>query len=150
MASDNSKVLLIRQPRYPKGMFSCIAGFVDNGETIEECVKREVAEEAGIEVDQVETRSSQHWPFPQGSLMIGCFAKAHPASQPDIDRKELEDAKWFEPKELLAALQVVNSNPALRVSEQESNPIFVPPKEALAHQLIRQWLKENGHLTTSS
>ena len=83
---ERQHLLLIRQPRYPKGMYSCVAGFLDVGETLEvrkvfmfyfmiivakDCVRREVAEEVGIEVESIEYKSSQHWPFPAGSLMIG-------------------------------------------------------------------------------
>lgn len=71
ITEDNSRVLLTRQPRYPPGMYSCMAGFVDGGEDIRNCIIREVAEEAGIEVSRVEFCDSQFWPFPQGSLMIG-------------------------------------------------------------------------------
>jgi len=61
---STDKLLLIRQPRYPPGMYSCIAGFMDPGEPLEECVRREVAEEVGLEVGEVSYIGSQHWPFP--------------------------------------------------------------------------------------
>lgn len=150
-SEDHSKVLLIRQPRYPPGMFSCVAGFVDAGESLEECVKREAAEEVGIEVDSVAVHSSQHWPFPSGSLMVGCTALTSPNSMPDIDKKELEDARWFNPEELLAALLFIEKNPKARFRESEEDEdkanYFVPPKQAIAHNLIKSWLIENKHYT---
>ncbi|CAL4151047.1 unnamed protein product [Meganyctiphanes norvegica] len=77
MVTDPSHehALLVRQPRHPPGMYSCVAGFSDVGETLEETVRREVAEEVGLEVQEVQYAASQHWPFPS-SLMVGCFAVA--------------------------------------------------------------------------
>ena len=146
-ASDHSKVMLVRQPRHPPGMYSCIAGFVDVGESLDACVRREAAEEVGVSVSRVVVHSSQHWPFPMGSLMVGCFALTDPASVPDPCPVELEDARWFTPDELKAAFETVNENPALRVDMKNlAGKIFVPPKEAIAHHLIKAWLHEHGHI----
>ena len=150
-APDHSRVMLIRQPKYPPGMWSCVAGFVDMGESLEECVRREVAEEAGVEVDPagIEVAMSQHWPFPSGSLMVGCFAQADPwARDPTPCPAEVEDVRWFTPEELRDAFMVVSKDPMLRIRGDKSGnrKHFVPPKIALAHHLIRSWLLKHGHI----
>lgn len=135
------QLLLIRQPRYPPGMYSCIAGFLDVGESLEDCVRREAAEEVGIEVDKVTYSGSQHWPFPAGSLMIGCRAEALPGQAPDPCKVELEDAKWYTREQVQEAVDRINRNPNLRVMKN-NNPdeIFVPPRGAIAHHLVQSWL----------
>ena len=80
--------LLGRQAHFPEGVYSALAGFIEPGETIEEAVRREVMEEAGIEVAEVRYHSSQPWPFPS-SLMIGCIAEAA-SRQISLDQLELE------------------------------------------------------------
>jgi len=139
---DTRRLLLIRQPRYPKGMYSCIAGFLDVGETLEDCVKREVAEEVGMQIESVQYIRSQHWPFPAGSLMIGCHAIASPNQNPDPCKVELEDARWFTRDEVEKAVNRIQNNPRLRVGK-DNNPseIFVAPKGAVAHELVTYWLQ---------
>lgn len=139
---STDKLLLIRQPRYPKGMFSCIAGFLDVGETLEDCVKREVAEEVGMEVESVKYKCSQHWPFPAGSLMIGCHAVATPGQLPDPCKVELEDARWFNREQVREAVDRIDNNPRLRVG-RNNNPeeIFVAPRGAVAYNLVTDWLE---------
>jgi len=141
---EHQHLLLIRQPMYPKGMFSCIAGFLDVGETIEDCVRREVAEEVGIEVeDDIKYNCSQHWPFPSGSLMIGCQAVAVGGlPTPDPCKLELEDARWFSREEVAQAVRRIDHNPRLRVG-RNNNPeeIFIAPRGAIAYSLITSWLK---------
>jgi NAD+ diphosphatase len=107
------------------GRYSALAGFIDQGESIEEAVRREVREEAGIEVGEVRYHSSQPWPFPS-SLMIGCHGKALTT---DIhkDDEEMMDVRWFSRDDVLLALK--GENPNLRVPE----PI------AIAHHLIKAW-----------
>jgi len=141
--TTNQHLLLIRQPTYPKGMFSCIAGFLDVGETLEDCVRREVAEEVGIEVESVQYRSSQHWPFPAGSLMIGCHAVAAGGlPSPDPCKQELEAARWFSREEVTEAVSRIDNNPRLRMG-RNNNPdeVFIAPKGALAYNLITSWLQ---------
>jgi len=140
---SNDKLLLIRQPRYPRGMYSCIAGFLDAGEAIEDCVRREVAEEVGLEITSASYKSSQHWPFPAGSVMIGCHAQVSGDSPtPDPCKEELEDARWFSREEVAEAVDRIDSNPRLRVG-RNNNPdeIFIAPKGAIAYSLITDWLK---------
>lgn len=87
------RVLLGRQPHWPEGMYSCLAGFLEAGESLEQAVRREVFEEAGIKVGKVKYASSQPWPFPQ-SLMVGFHAEALD-DDITLHDEELEDARWF-------------------------------------------------------
>ena len=107
------------------GTYSALAGFIDQGESIEEAVRREVREEAGITVGQVRYHSSQPWPFPS-SLMIGCHAKALTT---DIhkDDEEMTDVRWFNRDEVLLALK------------GEHPHLHVPAPIAIAHHLIKAW-----------
>ena len=105
--------------------YSALAGFVDQAETIEEAVAREVMEEAGIRVKNVTYHSSQPWPFPS-SLMIGCHAQAD-TTEIFMDTEEMTDVKWFSRQEVLAALNGENSN------------LLIPGRIAIAHHLIRSW-----------
>ncbi len=107
------------------GTYSALAGFIDQGESIEEAVRREVKEEAGIEVGQVQYHSSQPWPFPS-SLMIGCHAQAL-TTDICIDAGEMTDVRWFSRAEVLSALK--GEHPDLRV----------PAPIAIAHHLIKAW-----------
>src|SRR5947209_758163 len=95
---DGERCLLGRQARFPKGMYSALAGFLEPGETIEEAVRREICEESGIVCDEVRYLASQPWPFP-ASLMIGCIARAA-SFDIALDDEELEDARWFSREEL--------------------------------------------------
>lgn len=119
--------LLGRQEQFPDGMYSALAGFVEPGESIEEAVRREVAEEVAIDVDVVRYHSSQPWPFPS-SLMIGCIAETA-AQAITVDKVELEDARWFSRDEVRAALAAASRDEGLRM----------PPPMSIAHQLARWW-----------
>ncbi len=109
-------------------MYSALAGFMDQGESIEEAVAREVREEAGIEVKNVRYHSSQPWPFPS-SLMIGCHAEAA-TTDIRMDDEEMMDVQWFEREEVLLAL------------ESRSVKLAVPQPMAIAHHLIKTWAYE--------
>jgi len=122
---DGDRCLLGRQPRFPAGFYSSLAGFVEPGESIEEAVAREVFEEAGIRVGRVRYVASQPWPFPS-SLMIGCFAEAI-STEIQIDATELEDAKWFTKEEVRAALA-------------GDGPFKPSPPFAIAHNLLLAWV----------
>lgn len=126
------RLLLGRQPRFPAGRYSALAGFVEPGETIEEAVAREVFEEAGVRVRDVEYVASQPWPFPS-SLMIGCHAWAD-SPEIVIDETELEDVRWFTREECIDALE------AVAVGEQ-GRAFGAPPKHAVAHVLLRSWVE---------
>ncbi len=88
--------LLARKPEWVKGRYSLVAGFVEFGESLEECVQREVKEETGIEVERVRYVGSQNWPFPS-QLMAG-FVADYAGGELEVDRAELEDARWFSRK----------------------------------------------------
>lgn len=105
--------------------YSALAGFVDQGESLEEAVRREVWEEAGLRVGHVQYHSSQPWPFPS-SLMIGCHGIAA-SHEINIDQNEMADVAWFSREEALSAVH--GNNPDLSV----------PGAMAIAHHLIRTW-----------
>ena len=106
-------------------MYSALAGFIDQGEAIEEAVAREVREEAGIEVKNVRYHSSQPWPFPS-SLMIGCHAEAA-TTDIHIDAEEMTDVQWFDRQIVIDAL------------EGRSRHLAVPQPLAIAHHLVKTW-----------
>src|SRR5690349_10099758 len=87
------ELLLARSPRFAKGVYSALAGFVESGETLEQCLEREVYEEVGIRLCKVRYFASQPWPFPH-SLMIAFFAD-YESGEIRIDGAEIEDARWF-------------------------------------------------------
>lgn len=126
LVTRGDKCLMGRQPTFPPGMYSALAGFMEPGETIEEAVRREVMEEAGLAVRDVAYALSQPWPFPS-SLMIGCFATADTDSVTP-DATEIEDLRWFSRDEVAAAFG--NQDPARLV---------IPPDMAVAHHLLRMW-----------
>lgn len=92
------KILLARAPRFPTGMYSTLAGFVEPGETLEEAVRREIREEVAVEVDNIRYVASQPWPFPH-SIMIG-FSATYAGGEIQVDDKEIEAAGWFAVNEL--------------------------------------------------
>jgi NAD+ diphosphatase len=124
-----------RSPRFPPTMWSCLAGFCEPGESIEEAVRREVAEEVGLTCAQVKYFASQPWPFPS-SLMIGCHAQAA-SDEIVIDRSEIEDARWFDRAELKSML--------LRQHPQE---LTTPPPIAIAHHIIRDFVEHGSDVLT--
>jgi NAD+ diphosphatase len=126
LAIDGERCLLGRQARFAPAMYSCLAGFVEPGETIEDAVRRETAEEAGITVGRVRYHASQPWPFPS-SLMIGCHAEA--TSRNIIrDEAELEACRWFGRAEVQAMLAGLHPD-----------GLKCPPDIAIAHHLIKAW-----------
>ncbi|GAA6236457.1 nucleoside diphosphate-linked moiety X motif 13 [Lates japonicus] len=136
LVSDGKRCLLARQSSFPRGMYSALAGFCDMGESLEETLCREVAEEVGLEVQSISYSSSQHWPFPHSSFMLGCHATISPAhTQLDVDHTELEDARWFGLEEITSALQV-------KTPPRRGDPpvLWVPQKHAIANRLIMEWM----------
>lgn len=131
LAEHGGRVLVGRQPQYPPGRYSALAGFVEPGESIEEAVARELAEEAGIEVSDVRYVASQPWPFP-GSLMIACLARAERDGL-RFDENELEDAFWVARDGVEAAM-----------AGADDAPFLAPPPFAIAHSLLRRWLEIQG------
>lgn len=126
MAVDGERCLLGRQSRFPPGMYSCLAGFMEPGETIETAVRRELGEEAGIAVGEVRYLGSQPWPFP-ASIMIGCLAEAATTAI-TLDDAELEDARWFSREETRAMLE-----------GRHGEGLRCPPSMAIAHHLMLAW-----------
>jgi NAD+ diphosphatase len=94
---DDGRALLARNAMFPPGVFSCLSGFVEPGETLEHAVRREVHEEVGVVVGDVEFRGSQPWPFPH-QLMVG-FGACYESGDIEIDGKEIVEASWFGPDE---------------------------------------------------
>ncbi|MGC2774463.1 MAG: NAD(+) diphosphatase [Bradyrhizobium sp.] len=130
LVASGDKCLLGRQKQFPAGMYSCLAGFVEAAETIEDAVRREVFEESGIRCTDVAYYMTQPWPYPS-SLMIGCSARAL-NEDIVIDRTELEDARWFDRDE--ARLMLLRQHP---------DGLAGPHPFAIAHHLVGRWLK-NG------
>lgn len=123
------RCVLGRSHRFQPGMWSCLAGFVEPGEAIEDAVRRETREEAGIICGRVSYFASQPWPFPT-SLMIGCHAEAL-SREIVIDRVELDDARWFDRDEVAAML--------LRI---HPDGLTTPPTVAIAYHIVRAWVEE--------
>ena len=124
--------LLGRSPHFQPGIYSCLAGFLEPGETIEHTVRRETLEESGIKVGRVLYHASQPWPMPH-TLMIGCYAEAISF---DIrrDETELEDCRWFTREETRAMVERSS------LSGPVPDTTAPPPKGAIAHRLMRDWL----------
>jgi len=128
LAVRGEECLLGRSARFASAMWSCLAGFIEPGESIEEAVRREVHEEAGIVCGRVAYFASQPWPFPM-SLMIGCHAEAL-TRDISVDPAELEGARWFDREE--AALMLLRRHP---------QGLGTPPPVAIAHHIIRAWVE---------
>jgi NAD+ diphosphatase len=129
LAVDGDNCLLGRQARFPKRMYSCLAGFLEPGETIESAVRREIFEEAGVTCGAVGYLASQPWPFP-ASLMIGCIARAT-THELHVDGAELEDARWFSRDEARAMLE-----------GRHPDRLIAPNPMAIAHHIVRAWVEE--------
>ncbi|MBB5756204.1 NAD+ diphosphatase [Methylorubrum rhodinum] len=123
-----SSCLLGRSPHFKPGMFSCLAGFIEPGETLEDAVRRETFEETGVRVGSVAYHASQPWPFP-ASLMLGCVGDAV-SDAIATDPAELEDARWFSRED--AARMLAGTHP---------EGFSVPPATAIAHLLVRDWVE---------
>jgi NAD+ diphosphatase len=129
LAISGERCVLGRSRRFAPTMWSCLAGFAEPGETIEEAVRREVLEEAGIACGRVTYFASQPWPFPT-SLMIGCHAEALSETLV-VDREELEDARWFDREECASMLK-----------RQHPQGLTTPPPVAIAHHIIRSFVED--------
>ncbi|XP_040591886.1 NAD(P)H pyrophosphatase NUDT13, mitochondrial isoform X1 [Mesocricetus auratus] len=142
LVTDGARCLLARQSSFPKGLYSALAGFCDIGESVEDAVRREVAEEVGLEVGTLHYSSSQHWPFPNSSLMIACHAAVKPGhTEIQVNQRELEAAAWFSLDEVATALRRKGSFP-----QQQSGalPLLLPPKLAIAHHMVREWVERQA------
>jgi NAD+ diphosphatase len=131
LATRGERALLGRNRRRPGARFSCLAGFVEPGETLEEAVRREVREESGVRCGRVRYLATQPWPFPS-SLMIGFLAEAL-TEEISVDPEELAEARWFtrdEVREMVARAAAGPDDPT-RVS--------LPGPVAIAHHICRRW-----------
>ncbi|MCB0098641.1 MAG: NAD(+) diphosphatase, partial [Caldilineaceae bacterium] len=117
------KCLLGRQPTWPPGRYSIIAGFVEPGESAEDAVKREAMEEAGVHVGRIEYQASQPWPFPS-SLMLGYMAEAA-STEVDLVDDELEAAYWFTRAQVADMVR--------------KGDLKLPPDISISHRLIERW-----------
>ncbi|XAR53272.1 NAD(+) diphosphatase [Bertholletia excelsa] len=168
---ENDRALLSRQSRFVPRMWSCLAGFIEPGESLEEAVRRETWEETGIEVGEVIYHSSQPWPVgPNGipcQLMVGFFAYAK-SLEINVDKQELEDAKWHSREDVKKALTFAEYKKAqktaaakveqmcrgvekaqslstdFKVESGELAQMFIPGPFAIAHHLISSWAYQDG------
>jgi NAD+ diphosphatase len=133
LAIRGERALLGRGRRRPGARFSCLAGYMEPGETLEEAVRREVREESGIHCGRVRYLASQPWPFPS-TLMMGFLAEAL-TEEITVDPEELVEARWFERDEIrdmVARAATGDPDPATQVPS-------LPGPVAIAHQICRRW-----------
>ena len=131
LAVRGERCLLGRNRRRVGTRFSCLAGFMEPGETLEEAVRREIFEESAIRVGRVRYLASQPWPFPS-TLMIGCLAEAL-TEEITIDPEELGEARWFERDEVRAMVERSRSD------DPAAGVVTLPPPLAIGHQIARRW-----------
>ncbi len=124
--AEGDACLLGRQARWPKGMMSTLAGFVEPGESLEETVAREVEEETGVRVAAVRYMASQPWPFPS-SLMLGFRAEAAPGAVLDVNADELDDARWYTRAE---------------IRDAAATGLIMPGADSIARRLIEAWVSQ--------
>jgi NAD+ diphosphatase len=125
LVTDGDRCLLGREARFPPGMHSTLAGFVEPGEALEDAVAREVFEETGVRVVDVRYHSSQPWPFPQ-SIMLGFHARAV-TTEITIDPTEIEHAAWYRREDLIGL--------------EETEAFRLPRRDSIARRLIEDWLR---------
>jgi len=129
LVTRGDSCLMARQARFAPGMYSCIAGFVEPGETLENAVRRESWEEAGLRIGKVRYLASQPWPFPS-SIMVGCIAESL-GDEITLDMTELEDGRWFPRSEVLQMLEGTHPD-----------GLACPQHIAIANTLVRAWALE--------
>jgi len=139
LVTDGDRLLLGRQPSWPSGRYSALAGFVEPGEALEEAVAREVREEAGVVVGRPRYVASQPWPFP-ASLMLG-FSAPYVAGEAHVRDDELQDVRWFERAEIEEAAGHVDSDD-WGTPGDPGGPLRLPPSLAIARRLIDAWLAD--------
>jgi NAD+ diphosphatase len=127
VADDAGRILLARNRRWPERRVSILAGFVEPGESAEQAVAREVAEETGIAVTDIRYLGSQPWPMPQ-SLMLGFRSRAAAGQRIRVDDKEIAEARWFSRDDLRAAIA--------------DRDVLLPPPVSIAHRIIEAWYGE--------
>ena len=127
---NDDRILLGHQPIWPEGRFSCFAGFLEPGETFEQCVAREVFEESGVSVREINYLGSQPWPFP-ASIMISFDAVTDFPEAARPDGSEITEVKWFTRDPLRA--------------EANAGTLLLPPRISVARKMIERWLGETAH-----
>ena len=127
---NDDRILLGHQPVWPEGRFSCFAGFLEPGETFEQCVAREVFEESGVSVREINYLGSQPWPFP-ASIMISFDAVTDFPEAARPDGTEITEVKWFTRDQLRA--------------EAKAGTLLLPPRISVARKMIERWLGETAH-----
>ena len=127
---NDDRILLGHQPVWPEGRFSCFAGFLEPGETFEQCVAREVFEESGVSVREINYLGSQPWPFP-ASIMISFDAVTDFPEAARPDGSEITEVKWFSRDQLRA--------------EAKAGTLLLPPTISVARKMIERWLGETAH-----
>lgn len=128
LITDGQRCLLGHHRRYAHKFYSTLAGFVEPGEDIEECVRREIREETGVKIGEVTYLATQPWPFPH-SLMVGCWAEAL-STDLTIDQEELWDARWFTREDVRAMME-----------QRHPEGFTVPGSHSIAHSLIRSFVE---------
>ncbi|KAJ5949014.1 Zinc ribbon NADH pyrophosphatase [Penicillium verhagenii] len=139
LSADGKRVLLGRSKRFPPSLYSTLAGFIEPAESIEDAVRREVWEEAGVTLSRVVIHSSQPWPYP-ANLMIGAIAQVAEPAHEKINLEhdpELEDAKWFDISEVEEALRIGTGDLSAGPGPEYKGGLRLPPPTAIANQLIR-------------
>jgi NAD+ diphosphatase len=121
---DSDRCLLARNRAWPPRRVSILAGFVEPGESLEQTVIREVAEETGLRVSGLRYVASQPWPMPR-SLMLGFVARAHGEQEIVVDQEEIAEARWFTREQLTAAIA--------------TGEVLLPPPVSIAHRIIESW-----------
>ena len=162
--SPDGSECLLASPRYASGrMLTCLAGFVEQGETLEEAVRREVWEEAGVNIGTVDILGSQPWPLGRSGsceLMVGCFAKATTKAL-DVDANELNSAQWVSREVVMEKLErarTLGRRPQTKPktnthgkgkekgtgkgSEGGEGATWIVPPYAIAHHLIAAWVRD--------
>jgi NAD+ diphosphatase len=130
LVKDRSdRILLGHQPIWPEGRFSTFAGFLEPGETFEQCVAREVLEESAVAVTELKYLGSQPWPFP-ASIMIAFEAVTDNPERAQGDGQEITEVKWFTRAELMAAAK--------------DGSLLLPPSISVARKMIERWLGESA------
>ena len=154
LVASPTHALLARSPRHPPYLYTCLAGFIEAGETIESATAREVHEEVGVDIDRhsIQYVSSQPWPFPR-SFMIGMSASPSLELAPfNIDPNEIVDAKWYEKEVVYQAARDTDQMGAVlerqvvekkQASGEWSRKLLVPSKGILARTLIDNWLESS-------
>jgi NAD+ diphosphatase len=123
LVTDGERALLGRQAAWPAGRYSTLAGFVEPGESLEDAVRREVAEEVGVTIGEVRYFGNQPWPLPS-SLMVGFFAMAE-TTEITVDEDEIESARWFTREQMLA--------------EAEAGTLQIPSGISISRSLVEAW-----------